>query len=64
MLTNEVGARGFIATSTKSVLAKLGLPSQKLNTLCKLLSVAAAKCSYTIYQAENSKLWDKTRALL
>ena len=29
LLTIEVGARGFIATSTRSVFAKLGLPAKK-----------------------------------
>ena len=30
LLTIQVGARGFIATSTRSVIAKLGLPAKKL----------------------------------
>ena len=59
LFTIEVGERGFIATSTKSVLAKFGFPFQKLNTLCNLLSVTAAQCSFTIFQAANSKCWDK-----
>ena len=64
LLTIEVGARGFIATSTRSVFAKLGLPAKKLNSLCKLLSVTAATCSFAIYQAANSKFWEKNRPLI
>ena len=64
LLTLEVGARGFVATSTRQVFINLGIQRQAVSELCKKLSTAAAKCSYTIYLASNSKAWDHTRQLL
>ena len=64
LLTIEVGARGFIATSTHQIFSQLGLPRKDISPLCKKLSVTAAKCSYTIYLAANSKAWDRARPLL
>lgn len=64
LLTMEVGVRGFVASSTRQVFIKLGLQRQVAAELCKKISIAAAKCSYTIYLASNSKLWDRKRPIL
>jgi len=64
LLTLEVGAQGFVATSMRQVFINLGIQRQAVSELCKKLSTAAAKCSYTIYLASNSKAWDHTRQLL
>jgi Reverse transcriptase (RNA-dependent DNA polymerase) len=64
ILTIEVGARGFVATSTYQVFTQLGFNRQKISALCKRLSITSAKCSYTIFLAANSKEWDKNRPLL
>ena len=64
LLTLEVGARGFVATSTRQVFINLGIQRQAVSELRKKLSTAAAKCSYTIYLASNLKAWDHTRQLL
>jgi hypothetical protein len=64
LLTIEVGARGFVATSTYQVFTQLGFTRQKISALCKRLSLTSAKCSYTIFLAANSKTWDSNRSLL
>ena len=64
LLTVEVGVRGFVANTPRQAFLKLGLQSQKVSALCKKLSSTAAKCSYTIYLAANSKVWDHDRPLL
>ena len=64
LLTVEVGVRGFVANTSRQAFLKLGLQSQKVSALCKKLSSTAAKCSYTIYLAANSKAWDHDRPLL
>ena len=53
LFTIEVGARGFIATSTKSVLAKFGFPFQKLNSLQTSLSNGS---KMLFYHFSSSKL--------
>ena len=64
LFTVEVGARGFIATSTQQVFLKLGMKLYTISTLLKRLSSIVAKCSYTIFLAANSKSWDVNRPLL
>ena len=64
LFTVEVGARGFIATSTQQVFLKLGMKLRTISTLLKRLSSIVAKCSYTIFLAANSKSWDVNRPLL
>ena len=64
LMTVEVGVRGFVASSTHQVFLKLGLQRQQVSALCNKLSATAAKCSYAIYLAANSKLWDENRPLL
>jgi hypothetical protein len=50
----EVGVRGFVASSTQQVFLKLGLQRQQVS----------AECSYAIYLAAQSMLWDENRPLL
>ena len=64
LLTVEVGVRGFVANNLRQAFLRLGLPRQKVLAVCKKLSSTAAKCSYTIYLAANSKVWDHDRPLL
>jgi len=64
LLTVEVGVRGFVASNSRQAFLRLGLPRQKVSALCKKLASTAAKCSYTIYLAANSKVWDHDRPLL
>ena len=64
LMTLEVGVRGFVARSTHDVFFKLGLPRQQVSALCNELSATSAKCSYAIYLAANSKIWDQNRPLL
>jgi len=63
-MTVEVGVRGFVASSTHQVFLKLGLQRKQVSALCNKLSTTAAKCSYAIYLAANSKFWDENRPLL
>jgi len=58
LLTIEMGARGFVSSSSKQTLFLLGVSSSKVHSLCKNMSEVAARCSYTIYLASSSKLWD------
>ena len=64
LFTIEVGARGFVAKSTRKFLRKLGLPSKETSKLLKTLSTITAKCSYSIYQHRSNKIWDSSRDLL
>ena len=64
LLTLEIGTRGFIAISTHQVFLKIGLKRKQVSLLCRQLSETSARCSYTIYLAANSKIWDKDRPLL
>ena len=64
VLTFEVGARGFVALSTRRLLNLLGLPIRQTNRLLKTLSSIAAKCSYEIYLHRSNKIWDSKRDLL
>ena len=64
LMTVEVGVRGFVASSTHQVFLKLGIQRKQVSALCNKLSTTAAKCSYAIYLAANSKFWDENRPLL
>jgi len=64
LLTIEVGVRGFVGSSFVKCLAHLGFSRAVSTTLCKTVSLVAAKCSYTIYLASNSANWDSNRILL
>ena len=64
LMTVKVGVRGFVASFTHQVFLKLGLQRQQISALCHKLSATAAKCSYAIYLAANSTLWDENRPLL
>ena len=60
----EVGARGFVARSTRSLLSRLGFSSCLKSLTVKNLSSVVARASYTIFLARFSKEWDRKRALL
>ena len=64
LLIVEVGVRGFkfVASNSHQAFLRLGLPRQKVSALSKKLT--AAKCSYAIYLAAISKVWDHDRPLL
>jgi hypothetical protein len=64
LFTLEIGARGFVSKFVKSWLRKFGFSSRAATVLCKDLSIIAAKCSYAIYRARTSKLWEPNRPLL
>lgn len=64
LFTLEVGARGFVSKFVKSWLRKFGFSSRAATVLCKDLSVIAAKCSYAIYRARSSKVWELNKPLL
>ena len=64
LLTMAVGVCGFVASSTRQVFIKLGLQRQVAAELSKKISIAAAKCSYTIFQSAKNPTWDKDRTLL
>lgn len=60
----EVGARGFVAKSTFHCLSKLGLARSTKSELTKNLGLVAARCSFAIYLARNSRSWDHNLTLL
>ena len=60
LFTIEVGARGLVASSTYRAFVSIGLTQQQANSLCRNLSVTAARCSYAIYLAHTKKMWEKT----
>lgn len=62
--TIEVGARGFVGRSFSNCIGKLGLVNREIRTLCKAVSITAAKCSYAIFLSAKNPFWDKERKLL
>ncbi len=64
LLPFEVGARGFVALSTRSLLTKLGFSSRVKSSLVKSMSLVSARCSYTIFLSHSSVEWNTKRALL
>jgi hypothetical protein len=62
--TFEVGARGFVAHSSRRFLRRIGFSNRKTNSICKAVSVISARCSYAIYLARACKSWDAKRALI
>ena len=60
----EVGARGFVARSTRGLLKKLGIPNHLRSSIIKSLSSIAAKSSFIILRSHNSFEWDRKRPLL
>ena len=59
--TIEVGARGFVARTLPHFLKRLGRCPKNINSECKTISSIAARCTYTIYLARESFVWDKKR---
>jgi len=57
LMTIEVGARGFVAHTTRSFLKKMGLPGRKTKSACKDISLIAARCSHAIYLSKDNEAW-------
>lgn len=64
LMTIEVGARGYVAHSTRRCFRKLGLTGREVSSLCKILSSVSARCSYAIYLSSGTADWDRNRALV
>ena len=64
LFTIEIGVRGFIGISLNKTLRALGIPQKAISQLGKNLATIAARCSYAIYLAAKSFVWDKNRALI
>ena len=62
--TIEVGARGYVARTVPRLLKRLGRESRLVSVDIKNLSVIAARCTYAIYLARESRGWDVHRELL
>lgn len=63
MATVEVGARGYVAHSTRRCLKALGLTNREVTVTSRSLASVVARCSYAIYLACSSRGW-KIPALL
>lgn len=59
----EVGARGFVARSTRSMLKKMGIANHVRSKIIKNLSSCSAKASVRIFAAHKSFAWDRTTKL-
>ena len=64
LLNIEVGARGYVANSTRRCFRKLGMTGREVTALCRTLATVAARCSYAIYLSHDSPVWDRDRALV
>ncbi len=62
--TMEVGARGFVAHSTRRCLASLGKSYSNALRICKKLSLVSARCSYAIWLSRKTTYWDRNRAYI
>ena len=60
----EVGARGFVASSTVKMLHNLGFSTTRTKKICKHLSRVVARCSYTIWLNRHTRTWPLARSLL
>ena len=58
ILPFEVGARGFVARSTNSMLRNIGFTPNAASKLCKTVSLTAAFCSYSIWNHRMNKEWN------
>ena len=58
----EVGARGYSSTSLLSALKALGFSSKFARSTVKDCGVIAMKCSFAIWLARESKIWDPSMA--
>ena len=62
--TMEVGARGFVAHSTRRCLTSIGFSCSNAKRICKQLSLVSARCSYAIWLSRKQRFWDQSRALI
>ena len=58
LFTIEIGVRRFIDVSLNKTLRALGIPQKAISQLGKNLATIAACCSYAIYLAAKSFVWD------
>ena len=54
LLTLEVGARGFVGTSLRSFLNRLGMSARKIRQVINDAANVASRCSYSIYLARET----------
>ena len=64
ILTLEIGARGYVPNSASRLFRNLGYGKKHCSSLCKTLSLIAAKCSYALHLAHSSKRWEKRTYIL
>lgn len=64
LFTAEVGARGFVAFSSRRCMNALGLKGPVVRRFIVAASEVAAKCSYFIYLSHGEKAWQRDRPLL
>ena len=64
LMTVEVGARGYVATSLLRCLHRLGFSHREVRKLRKAVAQVAARCSYGIYLSRKNVHWDRRRELL
>lgn len=62
--TLEIGARGFVPLSASRLFKDLGYNKRSSSSVCKALSMVAAKCSYALHLAHAGKHWRKREYLL
>ena len=54
--TMEVGARGFVAHSTRRCLTSIGFSCANAKRVCKQLSLVSARCSYAIWLSHKKSI--------
>ena len=59
----EVGARGFVAQSTYRALHELGFSKKRAAAIKEDLSLVVTRCSYYLFQARNSDVWQQISLL-
>ena len=64
LITVEVGAPGYVATSMLKCLRSLGFTTRQTCKLRKAFSEVSARCSYAIYLSRMNKLWPKRELLV
>ena len=57
--TIEVGARGFVSSSSMNVFSMMGFSMKKKCELRRIMSKVAIRCSHFIWINRNNKQWNK-----
>ena len=55
--TNEVGARGHVAHTTRCFLRKLGMTRAKTKSACNDIALITVRCSFAIYLSKDNEAW-------